>query len=696
MPSMIDVGSYSVSDPFFGAPYIDEDTELDEPTPHRMVHGGFEGTATRFRFHFPLQDGVYQGRMFNPLSGANGGTEDFFTTPLGEAIGGLSSCFRLGGYMVQSNQGHIGDELDPKGGKDPTIYGWRASAESARFSKFVAAQVYGEGPHHSYVFGGSGGARRSPLCLAYAPDAWDAALPFMGDAVDGEHGDFRHPRTVAQHFCSMFNVQRVLGERLSEVIDAMAPGGSGDPFAGLDTHQREELATLYRLGYPRGDEFMIGQQMGQIWFWSSYAQRIQRDYPDYWEAFWTTPGHVGFDQPAAVEHDLIDVRATISRVLTAQDVVDDPAFVAANHQGLRAFVETLAGASAAGYSLPCVIEVKGIPNRYRLGAGVRVVSGHAAGRQLYCLDSAGDFFLCDGEGEASNLRFAGVLAGDEVHVDNHAFLAFCYYYRHHLTEAEVDYGSLRVDGHPIYPQYEVPEMSPFMGTVHTGRFEGKLMWVHHTHDASLWPSQGIGMKNNVERERGPEEAKQYFRLRWTENAEHVPPEFVPVASGRANNTRLIQYGSVIEQCLADLVDWVERGIDPAGTAFEYRDGKVTLPPSAAQRGGIQPVTSVTANGVARFEAKVGEEVTLQLHAEVPPRAGTIISIDWDFDGSGTYPFSHPDIDGTANEVKLSITHSYDRPGTYFATALVHSHRDGDVTATSRRIPNVASARIVVG
>jgi hypothetical protein len=204
------------------------------------------------------------------------------------------------------------------------------------------------------------------------------------------------------------------------------------------------------------------------------------------------------------------------------------------------------------------------------------------------------------------------------------------------------------------------------------------------------------MKNNVERERGAEEAKNYFRLRWTENAEHVPPEFVPAASGRANNTWLIQYGSVIEQCLADLADWVETGVDPAGTAFEYQDGKVTLPPTAAERGGIQPVVSVTANGAARIEAKVGEEVTLQLHAEMPPRAGTIVSIDWDFDGSGTYPFSHSEIDGTATEVKLSTTHSYDRPGTYFATALVHSHRDGDVTATSRRIPNLASARIVVG
>src|SRR5271163_1801817 len=96
--------------------------------------------------------------------------------------------------------GHIGDVKDAKAGDDPTIYGWRAAAESARFSKHLAAQVLGSAPRYSYVYGGSGGARRSPLCLAYAPDVWDAALPFMGDAMDGEYGDWDLLRMGAGHF----------------------------------------------------------------------------------------------------------------------------------------------------------------------------------------------------------------------------------------------------------------------------------------------------------------------------------------------------------------------------------------------------------------------------------------------------------------------------------------------------------------
>ena len=46
-------------------------------------------------------------------------------------------------------------------------------------------------------------------------------------------------------------------------------------------------------------------------------------------------------------------------------------------------------------------------------------------------------------------------------------------------------------------------------------------------------------------------------------------------------------------------------------------------------------------------------------------------------------------------VTLSTTHAYDRPGVYFVTGRVHSHRQGDVKATSCCIPNLAQARVVV-
>jgi hypothetical protein len=686
----IELNGYVVTDDFFGRPFIDVDEMRTDPTTYRFMHGGFEGTDTRFAFFYPL-DGQYQGRLYQPLEGANAGHEDVSAGPLGPVVGGLDVGFRLGGYMVESNMGHIGDVEDPKAGPDPTIYGWRAAAESARFSKYVAAQIYGAPPKYSYVYGGSGGARRSPLCLAYGEGAWDGALPYMGDAMDGEHGDMRRLRTGSPNFSCMFNVQRLMGETIYDVMDAAWPGGSGDPFAGLNVAQAEELANLYRLGYPRGDEFMIAQPMGQAWLWASMAERLQREDP-YFQAFWTEPGHVGHDQPEAVAKDLINAYTKIKRPLTARNLTEEARFQAPEFAALVTRAKIFAGMENM-WDLPMAVELEEIPDGYRPGAGIKITSGAAAGRQLFYMSGTGNVWLCAGGGEAQNLRFSGAVAGDEVHLDNRAFLAYCYYYRHHIMD-HVEWDFLRVGGKPIFKQYPQPEASPFMGVLHTGRYEGKLMWVHHTHDASLWPMQGIGMKNNVEKEYGKEEAQKRFRLRWTENAEHVPPWMAASPPGRANSTWLVNYQPVIEQCLADLAAWVEDGVEPPETRFELRDGEIILPKTAAERGGIQPVVSVTANGGLRAEVGVGETVNLQMTAETPAGAGTIVGVQWDFDGTGTYP-KHEAVDGKSAAVSFSTSHSYDKPGTYFVTALVESHRHGKVDATSRRVPNVASARVVV-
>jgi hypothetical protein len=689
----VDIASYKVTDPHFGAPYIDLDEMRDTPHPHRHIHGGFADCDTRFTFYFPAQ-GEWQGRLIMPLEGAHAGHEDFFGGALGDAMGGVALTARLGGYMVESNMGHIGDDIDPKGGDDPTIYGWRAAAEAARFSKFVAEQVYGARPHHAYVWGGSGGGRRSPLVLENAPDVFDGALPFMGGGdVRPFPAKERIKGAQVMSFACMFNVQRLLrhGDTMDRIIDAMQPGGSGDPFEGLDTHAREELASLYRQGFPRGDEFMIATPMGQIWLWSSIADLLVEQDPSYFEDFWTKPGYIGHDLPAAVEDDVIDVRTTVDRVLTVRELITEDEFAGPEYMLMRTMAAIMAG--EAGMDLPYAIQIKGLPDGYRLGIGLRLESGGAAGRQLYCIGTAGDLFAADGHGEANLERFNGVQAGDSIHVDNRKFLAFCYFHRHHVME-DAQFDSLRVDGRPIYKQHPVPLMSPLMGVSYTGHLEGKLLWIHHTHDSSLWPSQGIIYEKAVLDELGPEGAAEKFRLQWTENAEHIPPTFLPNSATRATSTWLIDYFPIIEQGLADLIRWVEEGVAPASTTYEYVDGRVRLPATAAERGGVQPLVSAAANGGVRAEVGVGEPVRLEMSAEVPVGAGTIVAADWDFDGWGSFPFAH-DVDGSQRSVSLSTTHSYDQPGTYFATARVFSHREGKVDAEFRRLPNVASVRVVV-
>ena len=691
----IETVSYRVTDKYFGKPYIDRDEWRDKPVRHRHIHGGFEGTATRFTFYFPTPE-HYKGRMFQPLEGAHAGHEDAFAGPMGQMLGGLEMMgHRLGGYMVESNSGHIGDDIDPRGGDDPTLYGYRASVEAARFSKHVAAQVYGSAPAYCYVWGGSGGGRRSPLCLEYGADVYAGALPFMGGGNVEKHGTKSRVRSEAPIcFGSMFNVQRLLSrdDKLEGVIDAMQPGGSGNPFSGLESHEREELANLYRLGYPRGDEFMIAHPMGQMWLWTSIAELLLEEDGDYFNAFWTRPGYVGHDSPQHVTKDLIDVTKPVSRVLTAQTLLADPDFSAPEYAAIR----TMAGIMAATsnrYDLPVAIEVKGVGAGYRQGAGVRIVSGKAAGRQLYALEVCGDLFFCDGRREANLLRFTDVAVGDQVHIDNRAFLAFCYAYRHHIS-ADPMFDFLRVNGEPLYPQHGLPLQSPLMGVPYSGQYEGKLMWVHHTHDSSLWPTQGVIYGQAVLDAQGPERTAQKFCMRWTENAEHISPAYLASSPTRATSTWLIDYMPIIEQSLVDLCDWAERGIEPVETKFSFADGKVTLPATARERGGIQPVVSVRADGSGRVNIRAGASVTLEVEGEAPPRAGSIIAVEWSLDGDGRFEAAEG-IDGKSATVKLTKTHRYEKPGVYFATARVTSHVAGDVNAQHRRLVNVASARVVV-
>jgi hypothetical protein len=83
-----------------------------------------------------------------------------------------------------------------------------------------------------------------------------------------------------------------------------------------------------------------------------------------------------------------------------------------------------------------------------------------------------------------------------------------------------------------------------------------------------------------------------------------------------------------------------------------------------------------------------------MQAEAPPGGGTIISVEWDFDNSGAFPVQEK-VDGTETAVDITRSHSYDAPGTYFASVRVCSNREGDVSALFRRLPNVASVRVVV-
>ena len=85
-----------------------------------------------------------------------------------------------------------------------------------------------------------------------------------------------------------------------------------------------------------------------------------------------------------------------------------------------------------------------------------------------------------------------------------------------------------------------------------------------------------------------------------------------------------------------------------------------------------------------------------MQAEAPAAGGTIVSVQWDFDGKGTYPYSDPSVDGTATSVTLDDDARVRRAWDVLRhRAGVRRTAEGDVNAKHRRLQNLASARVVV-
>ena len=99
------------------------------------------------------------------------------------------------------------------------------------------------------------------------------------------------------------------------------------------------------------------------------------------------------------------------------------------------------------------------------------------------------------------------------------------------------------------------------------------------------------------------------------------PRTFPAAD--RTSTRLVDYGGSLEQALRDLIEWVEHGTGPpadTGYTLTTRSSALTLAATAAERGGVQPVVTLRANGASAPTSRVGEPVTLRSGGRRPPGA----------------------------------------------------------------------------
>lgn len=267
-------------------PVIDDETDEASPLAHRKVSGHFNGTDSRFNIYLP-NERIWEGRFFQLVYPTQ--TEN--ATDEAIAFGADS-----GGYTVQINGG----------------IGYRADAAAAKFSRKIAAEFYQQhkGHIHGYIYGGSGGSLQTAGALENTEGVWDGAVPII-QAIPISFMNNPTPRGLAG---------LVLRNKSAEIEDALKPGGSMDPYVGLNSVQHDMLEEVTQLGNPilSWQDFSAIADMTDL---SKLNYDVRGLDPTYADDFWNEPGYLGSEESPLgdlLRAQLIDQFATITSVTRDQ------------------------------------------------------------------------------------------------------------------------------------------------------------------------------------------------------------------------------------------------------------------------------------------------------------------------------------------------------------------------------------------
>ncbi|MGP2442700.1 PKD domain-containing protein [Streptomyces sp. JW3] len=653
------------ADPHFSQPYTDVDEWRAEPIPHRYVHGGFEGTDTRFSVYFPPEE-QYRGRFFQHVTPVPQ-SEHLAQSAHGQEdrIGFAADS---GGYFLETNGGGQNYGV-PGSDNDPTIAAYRANAACARYSRELAADVYGRDHRpYGYLYGGSGGGYRTIAAAENTEGVWDGFVPYV----------IGSPMAIPNVFSVRMHAQRVLRDRLDAIADAFEPGG-GDPYTGLDAEQCAALEEVSRMGFPQRAWFGH-RTMGTQAFGVLYPNVVAMD-PGYFEDFWTVPGHLGADTaPDGSVH-----RARVRhRCLIGELIVDDPA-----EEGAAGTVDT--SFAAQGRAVTAVRLSEPVPVDTQ-GAQLTVRGGALAGQSFALREVRGDLAVLDEQQPGTSLE--GLRPDDEVEIDNSNFLAAQTYHRHQVPGPEYPvWDQFREpDGTPRHPQRPVLAGPLFTGAacgaLPTGRLHGKMIAVCSLLDREAFPWQGDWYRSQVRAHLSPDGEAGNFRLWYTDHALHGDVE------AQEDPTHTVSYLGVLHQALRDVARWAEDDVaPPASTSYAVEDGQVRVPASAGERQGIQPVARLTADGAEAVQVPAGQEVLLRAEIDCPPGGGSVTALSWDLDGTGT--FAVQDAVESAPRVERERRHVFTEPGTHFVTVRASAHRDARSDTPFARLDTLARVRVVV-
>jgi hypothetical protein len=658
-------------DPDYTKPYTDVDEWRDAPVRHRYVHGGFQGTDLRFSYYFPPAE-RYQGRFFQPILAVSGMEHIFGSGAISGMGGSISFAIDSGAYMVESNLGR----LTPFPGEDSTVTGYRASAAAAEYSRIVAAEMYGAHRPYGYCYGGSGGGFKTMSCMENT-DVWDGGVPFI----------IGSPQAMPNVFSIQAHAMRILWDKFPQIVDAIDPGGSGDMYEALSVEEREALAEVTRMGFPPRAWFDVQRiANGYTGVWSMLADNILKLDPEYFKDFWTKPGYLGADPTESLRKARIQHKTSVVKPIMANE---------AEAHGVASGIAIFRTEAMA--QIPVALKLKGLPKGSLMGAMLSITSGRSAGHNFWIISAQGDIVVT-GQGEAHFRDLSGIAPGDEVLIDNSVYLAFQTYHRHQVHPDYRVWDQFLVSGQPVYPQRQnvigAAMSKPGAGSIQSGRFSGKVIVVECLMDEAAYPWQAAYYDELVHKVQPNADDK--FRLWFVDHAMHMPPHVMPGDARPVRTTRLVAYGGVLEQALRDLAAWVEKGVPaPTSTRYEVVDGQVVVPASAAERRGVQPTVTVSANGGARADVAIGEPVQFTALVEAPPGAGTVVSAEWDFDGSGDYAVKSSVMDGSLSRLRITTTHTFTESGRFFPALRVSSAKHGNPNDPHARSYNLGRVRVIV-
>ncbi|KAH7024104.1 hypothetical protein EDB80DRAFT_745760 [Ilyonectria destructans] len=628
-------------DPMYNSAILDKQTEETSPVPHRKVSGHFNGTNVDFNIYLPKQG--WDGRFFQlvyPLQNSSADSRE---------IGfGADS----GGYTVRVAGG----------------VGYRADAAVSKLSKAIARDYY-RSPRRQisgYVYGGSGGSLTTIGAIENTFGVWDGAVALI-QAV---------PVSNPNNFAIRAFGGLLLEGAKDKLIDAVRPGGSGDPTKFLNAVQRAAWEEVTELGIPvkAWEDFEgVGQDRTNLWnsLRTLVTPIIKAQDPTYGEDFWTKPGYLGTERSALgnfFRKALFEYDATVQQVNVGPDNVPT-----------QITLDT----------------VPGTPPHHGLEFTIRSSDGKGSlGSFTARLDKASKTASIFAENNATLL--ATLTKGTKLSVSNRFNLAVHSYHRHQVPTRSGFYGYdyLRTaSGEPKYPQRDVliaPSLtrSASGGGTHTGNFSGKVMVMDNLKDFDAFPWHADWYKSEVQKSLG-DRFEDNYRLYYSDNADHfMGPVLKP------QNTRVVDFTNLYEQHLRDLSAWVEKGrAPPKPTKYTVNGGQVSVPRTAAQRLGIQPVVELTAKNSARVHVKVGASVTLKAHIEVPPNTGSVVAVEWDFDGVGD--FAKMDFGTARGTMDVKVKHAYQMAGTYYPAVRVYTHRKGGTKSPYATPVNLGRMRVIV-